>query len=315
VPKEFSIMSCIEITNVQVFNNPAKFVDPFQFEITFECIHPLEEDLDWTLQYVACPSNAAQDLTLESVSVGPVHVGVNKFILQADAPDVKLIPRDDLLGVTVLLIKCEYRNQEFVRVGYYVSNEYETEDLRLNPPDPPQPTRIVRNILADKPRVTKFNIDWTAAPKSTQSQALPFSLNSCPSAVTFLPTLAAASTTSPSSALLSTLTPSPPPFNAQTSATPFTSPLQALSVTESPRREVLNNNSNSEHSSSGLMESMPLTLCQGRLVDLSTQHGVVNALTPEPDTAVDLRPQALLKVASHTPHPSSQSPQPLTTSE
>jgi len=39
-------------------------------------------DLDWTLQYVACPSNAAQDLTLESVSVGPVHVGVNKFILQ-----------------------------------------------------------------------------------------------------------------------------------------------------------------------------------------------------------------------------------------
>jgi hypothetical protein len=36
-------MSCVEITNVQVFNNPAKFVDPFQFEITFECIHPLED--------------------------------------------------------------------------------------------------------------------------------------------------------------------------------------------------------------------------------------------------------------------------------
>lgn len=39
-------------------------------------------DLDWSLQYVACPSNAAQDITLESVSVGPVYVGINKFILQ-----------------------------------------------------------------------------------------------------------------------------------------------------------------------------------------------------------------------------------------
>ena len=36
-------MSVVNITNIQVLNNPARFTDPFQFEITFECISPLEQ--------------------------------------------------------------------------------------------------------------------------------------------------------------------------------------------------------------------------------------------------------------------------------
>jgi hypothetical protein len=33
--------------------------------------------------------------------VGPIPVGVNKFIFEADAPDVKRIPTSEMLGVTV----------------------------------------------------------------------------------------------------------------------------------------------------------------------------------------------------------------------
>lgn len=78
------------------------------------------------------------------------------------------MPAEDLLGVTVVLVTCSYKEREFVRVGYYVNNEY--HDPNAPPvaegeeaPPPPQPIplhMIKRHILADKPRVTKFPISW-----------------------------------------------------------------------------------------------------------------------------------------------------------
>jgi histone chaperone ASF1 len=59
-----------------------------------------------------------------------------------------------------VLITCSYREKEFVRVGYYVSNEYEDEMLRENPPEEVDFNLLQRNILADQPRVTRFPIPW-----------------------------------------------------------------------------------------------------------------------------------------------------------
>ena len=33
-------------------NNPAPFNAPYEFEITFECLEPLQKDLEWKLTYV-----------------------------------------------------------------------------------------------------------------------------------------------------------------------------------------------------------------------------------------------------------------------
>ena len=41
-----------------------------------------------------------------------------------------------------------------------MNNEYEDEAMREDPPANPQIDKLMRNILADKPRVTKFPIDW-----------------------------------------------------------------------------------------------------------------------------------------------------------
>lgn len=81
---------------------------------------------------------------------------------QASAPTTSSIPPSDLLGLTVILLTASYRSQEFVRIGYYVHTEYEDEELRLQdpPPRPPLPEKMVRTVAADKPRVTRFNIDW-----------------------------------------------------------------------------------------------------------------------------------------------------------
>lgn len=36
-------MSLVNILSIQVLDNPSRFTNPFQFEIAFECIAPLQE--------------------------------------------------------------------------------------------------------------------------------------------------------------------------------------------------------------------------------------------------------------------------------
>lgn len=94
--------------------------------------------------------------------MGPIPVGVNKFVFEADAPDTKRIPDAEILGVTVILLTCAYDDREFVRVGYYVNNEYDSPELNDDPPAKPVVERIRRSVLAEKPRVTRFAIKWYA---------------------------------------------------------------------------------------------------------------------------------------------------------
>lgn len=93
--------------------------------------------------------------------------------MKAPAPNPTLIPDTDILGVTVVLLTCSYMDKEFVRVGYYVNNEYLEEELKENPPLKPQFDKLHRSILADKPRVTRFTVPWdtnTAAEMQAQME-------------------------------------------------------------------------------------------------------------------------------------------------
>jgi len=175
------------VTNVQILDNPTCFTNPLQFEISFECVRELKEDLEWRVIYVGSSESEEHDQELDSVLLGPIKQGVNKFVFQVDPPDENKIPKQDLLGVTVILLTCAYRNREFVRVGYYVNNEdpdapapQELDAAQLGsteqganpfefqpiPVQQPQPVRdidirrVQRNILADKPRITEFSIPW-----------------------------------------------------------------------------------------------------------------------------------------------------------
>ena len=111
--------------------------------------------------YVGCAEDNNFDQELENVMVGPVPVGINKFVLQAPAPSIDNIPNEDLIGVTVILVTCSFMEKEFVRIGYYVNNEYSEPYEEGNLPNPIEINKLYRNILADQPRVTRFAIDWT----------------------------------------------------------------------------------------------------------------------------------------------------------
>jgi len=152
-------------------------------------------DLEWKVLYVGSAKDSSHDQVLDEVLVGPVPVGTNKFVLQADAPDPSRLATDDLLGVTVVLVTCSYKEREFVRVGYYVNNEY--NDPNALPPPPtmgdngeavpaaatpslPNPIpieHIQRQILADKPRVTKFPISWGEQDEAAATAAMPTQTN------------------------------------------------------------------------------------------------------------------------------------------
>ncbi len=74
--------------------------------------------------------------------------------MQADAPKQSLLPQNDILGVTVVLLTCSYLNREFIRIGYYVNNEYTDEELKENPPATVIVEKLQRIILAEKPKVS-----------------------------------------------------------------------------------------------------------------------------------------------------------------
>lgn len=110
--------------------------------------------------YVGSAETEEFDQVLDTIYVGPVPEGRHIFVFQADPPDVTRIPEQDALGVTVVLLTCSYQGQEFVRVGYFINNDYTDPELKENPPAKPQFDKMSRNILATRPRVTRFKINW-----------------------------------------------------------------------------------------------------------------------------------------------------------
>lgn len=159
-------MAAIHVNNVEVLDNPSGFYTPFKFQLTFECLEELHEDLEWKMIYVGSAESEEYDQVLETIYVGPVPEGRHTFQFQANAPDVSKIPEADVVGVTIILLSGSYRKFEFVRIGYFVNNDYTDPALRENPPPKPVVELLTRNILASKPRVTRFKIDWNDNPQS-----------------------------------------------------------------------------------------------------------------------------------------------------
>jgi histone chaperone ASF1 len=94
-------MAHINLLNVSVLEGASSpFLTPFKFEITFECIDVISEDIEFQVTYVGSAHSQAADQVLDSVLVGPVPLGVSRIELEVPAPDPTKIHADDLLGPT-----------------------------------------------------------------------------------------------------------------------------------------------------------------------------------------------------------------------
>eukprot|EP00696_Hemimastix_kukwesjijk_P014906 gnl/Hemi2/2983_TR1050_c0_g1_i1.p1 gnl/Hemi2/2983_TR1050_c0_g1~~gnl/Hemi2/2983_TR1050_c0_g1_i1.p1 ORF type:complete len:157 (-),score=32.41 gnl/Hemi2/2983_TR1050_c0_g1_i1:374-844(-) len=155
-------MALVNILDVKILQSPCSGLqDPFRFEITFESTHPapLPHDLQWKVIYVGNPETSVHDQVLEDVLVGPVEPGVQSFVLETAPVNAFALPKEDVLGLTIVLLTCLYANHEFIRVGYYVNNQYDDPALHENPP--PSPIyELVRRQIVGEPRVTRFPVEW-----------------------------------------------------------------------------------------------------------------------------------------------------------
>ncbi|CAI5449201.1 unnamed protein product [Caenorhabditis angaria] len=176
------------VCQVNILNNPAEFTSKFNLEITFELFEYLPKDLEWELVYVRSGTSSEYDQVLDSALVGPVPEGRHKFVFDEPCPNVAKIPTEDIVGVSVLLLRCKYNEQEFINLGWFVSNEYVDEELKENPPAQPLVDKVfyycaqkirkncskkfldslcnllfylIRKVEIDDLRVTTHSIKWT----------------------------------------------------------------------------------------------------------------------------------------------------------
>lgn len=63
-------MSVVSLLNVTVNNNPASFGDPYEFEITFECLENLSKGMCFKRQSVTQQADFEQDLEWKLTYVG-----------------------------------------------------------------------------------------------------------------------------------------------------------------------------------------------------------------------------------------------------
>ena len=94
--------------------------------------------------------------------VGPVGVGSYKFVFQADPPDVTKIPNSDILGVTVLLPHVFLQRHRVHSRGVLRQQRVRRRGAARGTPATVRLDRVVRNILAEKPRVTRFPCEFDA---------------------------------------------------------------------------------------------------------------------------------------------------------
>uniref|UniRef100_A0A7E4W3Z4 Histone chaperone n=1 Tax=Panagrellus redivivus TaxID=6233 RepID=A0A7E4W3Z4_PANRE len=149
------------ITSMEFLNNPAKWTDGYQVQITFEAHEDLDKDVEWQLIYVASPTDETNDQILEEVAIGPIAKGRHQFVLEAPAPDpAKIKDADYIHDITLLLLKCFYAEKMFTKVGWFVTNEYEDPELQAAKPKVPQVDKLKRQIQIKDVRVTQFPNAW-----------------------------------------------------------------------------------------------------------------------------------------------------------
>ena len=73
-------MAKVHVCNVLVLDNPAQFMTKLEFEITFECIEDLPEDLEWKIIYVGSAESEEFDQILDTVYVSNISFFFNHFI-------------------------------------------------------------------------------------------------------------------------------------------------------------------------------------------------------------------------------------------
>lgn len=140
--------------------NPSPFTEESTWKMKVEVLDRIRDCISIRFVWVGSAKTDQCDQILDEFDVGPFPIGTAEFTLQCGAPQINLIPIDELLNVTGLLIIFSYRGAPFLRIGYYVQVAYFDENLNAFPPNPAQVQHLGKCISMSQPTVTTIPVAW-----------------------------------------------------------------------------------------------------------------------------------------------------------
>jgi histone chaperone ASF1 len=153
-------MSLINVLNVIPKNPITKFNNPYSFQIIIDIKAELKKEIEWKMIYITS-DNQNNDQILSQYQISPPkQLGVMKFEFKGDAPSIEKIPDNDLLGSAAIVLCSSYNNKEYFRCGYFLNVYFEDEEMNIYLPEIIDANHLVRNLLADKPKIIIYDINW-----------------------------------------------------------------------------------------------------------------------------------------------------------
>jgi len=117
-------MSHLKFKSIEVEEAGKRLADPLTFRIQLACTEEIRSGVEFVVLYNMDVHSDKNDQVLSEIEVAPIPKGKVEFTIEADAPNVDLIPLDKLFGLTSILIVGKYKEQQFVRIGYIVDVSY-----------------------------------------------------------------------------------------------------------------------------------------------------------------------------------------------
>eukprot|EP00922_Rhytidocystis_sp_ex-Travisia-forbesii_P035007 GHVS01051986.1.p1 GENE.GHVS01051986.1~~GHVS01051986.1.p1 ORF type:complete len:387 (+),score=98.18 GHVS01051986.1:486-1646(+) len=119
-----------------------------------------------------------QDIELDSICLGPIPKGTLAFELETPPPNYANMSRRALFEMHALLLTGSYKDSEFIRIGWYVSHALdksaellaETADVLYDDSVPLDEDMVMRCILTEEPRITRYPSGWDVEEAEKQEE-------------------------------------------------------------------------------------------------------------------------------------------------
>lgn len=151
----------VQLLEVELLgDNPGSYCTPLKWRVRVESSDNLQEPISISFVWVGSCTSSDYDQLLDTFDIGPLCKGLTEFELECDFPNPEEVPQDELVGLTILIISFQFKQQEFLRVAYYTQVAYLDVSLNEHPPIPIKKECLGRFITMPQPVVTATPINW-----------------------------------------------------------------------------------------------------------------------------------------------------------
>lgn len=90
-----------------------------------------------------------------------IERGANEFEWEVSAPNYQILSDPfSIFDTTAIVICVSNSGKEFLRINYLVTHSYDNEEMKENPPEEINWSRLIRVVNVEKPRINQLDIDW-----------------------------------------------------------------------------------------------------------------------------------------------------------